>query len=754
MLRKRTGDQNSETSLAPKRMIIGPKSCAECRRRKVRCNFPLSSTTCTGCAQRGVECRPQERKTREPKPHQDQSSVRTRIEELEQTVRRLSVALGSREGSTSAEFDALFEQELRLPADLDATPSGTEVDTLDSSVRSPGFCSTIGTQMDTPALEADVSEMKDCLFKDAPLIGLFRDAMLAETDDVSMWAQASQNIAAETRLKGILQRFVPFIPAPNKLESILEVTEKYWAIWPPYSLSNTPDLRLEQGDPTTSTTILFNALASARSGLMAKTAAWIALCIQQLSRAMFDKICPPMSQADLIDLYLSFAKELIQEDEESRGSQDGFEAMNLLYKIYLNMGQPQRAWYWIRRGVLAGTSLGLHRKDSTQVHQSTMWLMTWMSERVLSVMLGLPSSVSSSCLGTGQDSSGLAPLDQLLWKLGTVAGYIVDRDQNRGILSYATTIRMSRELQEAQALFPAEWWSSPPAGLAIANLWNLQATKFLYFIILKHIHLPYMLKSIKEDKFRHSWDVAMDASRRATNVYNDLRSSSQGEPSLCRFQDFQAFCAAMVLSIGHLISPNRSDSLTKERDWAIVRDIELSLRYTANVLDCTVSEQAAKTLEVMKAARYGGYLSAEDYVVTIPYFGKLHINSEVVTNSFNADDLRDLVQRNPEQDKISQLMALGFDFSTIYPSMIADISVNQQPKSATSASTEGQTTVFNTIEFSTTDFSQECFMNLGYGKELGIDWTDLNLLEGEYGWTERFMSELAVMGQAPAIAED
>src|ERR1700761_7807202 len=47
-------------SVYPKPMRLGTRSCAQCRRRKVRCVFPAAHPPCQQCGLRGIPCTAQQ----------------------------------------------------------------------------------------------------------------------------------------------------------------------------------------------------------------------------------------------------------------------------------------------------------------------------------------------------------------------------------------------------------------------------------------------------------------------------------------------------------------------------------------------------------------------------------------------------------------------------------------------------------------------------------------------------------------------
>lgn len=58
----------------------------------------------------------------------------------------------------------------------------------------------------------------------------------------------------------------------------------------------------------------------------------------------------------------------------------------------------------------------------------------------------------------------------------------------------------------------------------------------------------------------------MEGARGAARVYTDFRTWAGVGVDQYELMDFQAFSAAMVIIIGHLISPTRATPLAKEHD--------------------------------------------------------------------------------------------------------------------------------------------------------------------------------------------
>ncbi|CEJ80418.1 hypothetical protein VHEMI00600 [[Torrubiella] hemipterigena] len=525
--------------------------------------------------------------------------------------------------------------------------------------------------------------------KPSPLVYLFKESKLITTQlETPNSNERSTAFLAKNRIETIQDAVASLLPTPADLDIILQWTEKYWPIWPPCHYGPNLEDMLQPGKLTEAKQFLVRELKSRSAGTTSKALLWLTLCVQQLPRAVLGNVQLPMPQPDLVNVYVSLAKSLLEIDDDSGGSLDGVSCMNMKFKVYINMGKPQRAWHWTRQAVSASVNLGLHRASwETNPCQALNWMLAWTPERFMALILGLPSSVSSSHPGVSLEANGATPLDRIRWVVATVGGKVIDRDQNSEKEQYATTVQISQELEEGRDEMPEEWWQARPADLPLAEYFLRQSSKTLYFITLKLLHLPYMLRSIKEKKYRHSWDTAMEAARGIATSYIEFRAAPYADSDLCQLMDFQAFSGAIVLVIGHLLCPERTDEGTRSSDWVLIEDVGLALRRTAITMDCPVATQAAQTLEVLNSARKGGYVSPEDYNVVIPYFGQVRIN---------------------------QKMATGYQDN----------------------GTGQNTAVPNCIEFSMNEFISNYPLQPDFDLELEADWADPALFDLNVNWAE------------------
>lgn len=694
------------TMTPTKRMRLGTKSCTECRRRKVRCILRTGESACEACLAHETDCIAQQTGGREV-PSDGVDALKRRLRDLEAIVHKLPPNATVPPRSDFAGDDAPV---VRGRGPYSGLSSST---TLAHS--QAAALSAVGGRPVPAATRGGAEPSKDSAVDNSPLMLLFKGASLLDRDNgPASTIPPSLDILTASSMVQYRHSLVSLLPSTQDLDRILEATEKYWPIWPPYHYGEplATDV-LGPGNRQLARQILATVVTSSTEpGLIARSALWVALCVQQTPRSVLSTVSLAYAQDDLVDMYMKIAKSLLELDAECGGTIDGIEGMNMLYKLYINMGRPQKAWYWCRQAITTAVSCSLPGKaDALNMRAAYAWSTSWHSERFLALVLGLPTSVSANHPGTSSDSPSAPLMSRIMWSVAVICGKAIDRDQaHYSAVSYATTVQIDQDMEEVYRLFPDEQWLPLAPDMSLSDCWNQQASKLVFFTTLKLVHLPYMLKSADESKFMHSWDRAMEAARGATRAYTDFRTWPGAGADLCELMDFQAFSAAMVLIIGHLISPARATPLTKEQDWALVGDVSLCLRRTVAIMDCVVATQAARILDLVNAARHGAYVADDDYAVAIPYFGRIRINK----NTVSADNLN-----SGDNSCTSSCLSLS-------PALPVD-------SVATLTDTH-----FNTVEFSTNIFTHEYPFKLDFETELRSDWADPALLYPETDWSQTF----------------
>ncbi|OAA74019.1 Zn(2)-C6 fungal-type DNA-binding domain protein [Cordyceps fumosorosea ARSEF 2679] len=309
-----------------KRMRLGTKSCAECRRRKVRCIVRPGQDRCDACRAHGSSCVPQEKQPRDDDASpptswgsDDVAALKKRLDELEALMRGLpgdmlshsvhgaEPAAGLTDGSTAA-------------AVSDSPPSAGAFQQQDSLT----FPSLISTTQISPALQ------------NSPLLGLFNASSIFDPVEFADDAPPPLTPSASSRLRRCLADFAPFLPRPERVAAFFAATQQHWPVWPPYFHGSGDADRLAPGQVPLAERTFHGALVSGRPGQTAKAVLFLALCIQQTPKHLLP-LPPSVRQRDLVDTYAETARELLQLDEDE-GTLDGVEAMNMLHKLSRRAG--------------------------------------------------------------------------------------------------------------------------------------------------------------------------------------------------------------------------------------------------------------------------------------------------------------------------------------------------------------------------------------------------------------------------------
>ncbi|KAK7960658.1 Fungal specific transcription factor [Apiospora saccharicola] len=636
----------SDLSPAPsKRMRLGTKSCAECRRRKVRCIYAPDSRACQECVAHGSECTVQKPKEKEPQPSSHQQSLQRRIDDLEKVIRRLGQAVtpSTDLSSSPSWWDAQTTKAMvdRLQSDADplnvssATPVNLSAGT--TQVNSSSSTSPFG------AAEMPTSAAGEVLEEDAPLLQLLKHAMMVQWDSLSV-GRGQAKMSEDLRVRNCISALSCIIPRQGTLALILQQTQHLWSIWP-WLPSTVWDKSSEEqiGAVGMAKDFISQAMAAETQtpAVAARAALWLGLCLQQLPRE-FGRLHTdlPLSPTTLMASYMGGAENLLRMDADRGGSIEGLEAMALLSKLYLNNGKPRKAWAIVRSAIDQAMLLGLHRmNENTDPRHKTVWSYLWQMDRQFSMILGFPCSLPEShpslrlSAAHANGSSTTASPPHIAHQLSILAGRIVERNQNHANLDYYETLKIAHDLDECRRTMPTQWFEAPYPGTPMAAVYSIQTLKIMYFQLQKYLHLPYMLQAPHESKFVDSRSAALEACRGMVEAYQVLRDHKDPLTIICDVMDFQVFSAAMVIII-HLLAlsqpptPNTTttDLHDQARDWERVSHTASTLKKVSEVMDCPVAQQAHEVLHYLLQARDGTYSGPQTYEAVIPYFGKVRIS--------------------------------------------------------------------------------------------------------------------------------
>jgi Fungal specific transcription factor domain len=616
-----------------KKMRKGTKSCLECRRRKIKCTFEEGRTAvCNECYARGSTCIDQEhgdiQTYSQSTAEQSSYSLRERVTQLEGLVKQVLDRLPENGGSS--------------------TPSQTSRDQGNGSTSDTHTAAEVLKSLRTTAVPPLVEEsiqLPGGLREGAPALTLFDNAVLSRKDGPVEISRTRYN-----KSKGLVAALNALLPAPRDLDLILDASSDWWAIWRKMFPEIT-DRRCESIKESVG-----HSLRSENPAEIAKILLCIAMSIYQLpSDWDFSRFRLNGSRTEIMEHYVSTIDRLITSDDELAATLEGIECIVLQAKYHINLGRPRRAWLLFRRAIGFSQLLGLHRLSSRKPanpdpqwrRQVSLWCHLFQGDRYLSLVLGLPYSVTEQfCtpyippLGApGDMSDGEAYGLQMT----AIMAKIADRNQNPTNMPFSETMRIDQELEELAQTQPPEWWrlsSAQDAGLSVEEHFDRRSVQFFHNQVRALLHMPFMLKTSADKKYQYSHTTALESSREMIKYYEALRAETCVGPFICKLIDFQAFTAAVMILLNLLgysqqvqgsFGPQHDQEQNQQDSALVDKTIEI-LKEASKEPGGHVSAQSAKALEVLASARHGCNGTEQEkqegsIQISIPYFGTITLGA-------------------------------------------------------------------------------------------------------------------------------
>ncbi|KAI0099746.1 hypothetical protein GGR51DRAFT_576176 [Nemania sp. FL0031] len=494
----------------------GTSSCWECKRRKVRCVFRVTSdAVCIGCRRRGSSCVSQEFSDQEL-PENRVSHQGDRIANLEAVVQDLvkSVTAGS-----------MTATPCNFPSNHQTRQNQTDSQSSPHRVQSLLHLNNPGVHQPNKYIQ-----LSRTLF----------EALPPQEDIELIWR-------AGNRTSVHLVHHFQMSPEDNERASVEELQHKL----------------LRRPGP------------NAHPVLIARYMLLLAKFMQYLSPQCFETLnelsLPPRA---LMQRLAHTANSLAIDNEELLGTIEGLECVIIEGTFQANIGNIRRAWLAFRRALSIAQLMGIHRANdssplncvdssSARVNCQTMWFRIVYVDRFLSLMLGLPTGSLDRGLASKANLAKETPLGQLSRVHCAVAAQISERNDGDST-DYEITQKIDEQLQKAANSLPGKWWLTPNlAGTDEKSVFQetLRIVEQIYhYNLLNQLYLPSMLEfnhgsADTDARDRHSYakHTCVNSSREVLSRFNALRSFS-GIAFCCRSIDFLGLMAAITLLLAHLSS--------------------------------------------------------------------------------------------------------------------------------------------------------------------------------------------------------
>ncbi|RYP70319.1 hypothetical protein DL769_005025 [Monosporascus sp. CRB-8-3] len=274
------------------------------------------------------------------------------------------------------------------------------------------------------------------------------------------------------------------------------------------------------------------------------------------------------------------ATRLVTSNDELISSVEGIECV-MIESMYLNnAGYLRRAWLANRRAMAMAQMMGLHTGTSSprmilehetrdRIDPDYMWFRLVLSDRYLSLMLGLPQGSVENVFASPEALGNCTAVERMERMESVAAGLILQRNSAERT-DLATTYKVDKMLQEAAALMPPQWWLMTTNLTAIADdakafEESIRLTnQFAHHHLLVQLHLPYMmLPSSIDRRYDYSKMTAASASRAIVAQFVSFRNPISAT-AYCRGIDFVAFIASTTLCLAHIEARRQHKSDTGE----------------------------------------------------------------------------------------------------------------------------------------------------------------------------------------------
>jgi len=396
-------------------------------------------------------------------------------------------------------------------------------------------------------------------------------------------------------------------------------------------------------------------------------------------------------------------------DKIISGSLEGIECL-IIESMYLNnSGDLHGAWLISRKAMAMAQMMGLHTGTDSpsmvldvetrkRINPNDMWFRLVLSDRYLSLMLGLPQGTQENVFASPKALERCTAIERMERMEAVAAGLLLERNSAER-LDLAVTNKIDKILQDAAALMSPQWWLTPDFAAnddikAFEGSVRLMI-QFAHRHLLVKLHLPYMMQ-LSSTKLNYDYNkmTAASASREIITQFVSFRNHPISATAYCRGIDIVAFIASITLCLAHIEArqQNRThtgksvttiQSLNHQRmsDRALLERTlenmeEMALKHNdlvaqkifSSILEplLYIEKDSAKGicyriqpyLEADKKARSDSNDNSDVLYIHIPYSGAIKI--EKLTS--NADNI-EAIQKQPQEPVQSVVQPASYDFS-------------------------------------------------------------------------------------------
>ncbi|PYI05559.1 hypothetical protein BO78DRAFT_370878 [Aspergillus sclerotiicarbonarius CBS 121057] len=592
-------------TISTKRMRKGTRSCTACRRRKVRCTFPLDeSDVCSHCARRGSACIPQDAS---PELDFGNSVTRQRRQAGSRSCNQpLVQATPVRETPDgSARFrDALKHLRQKIAMSLDSRRGHVPTRGVTGTARGPD------------SVQSDCAPIMKLL--DHELIG-----RVSESDgDVSRQIsdQESRHDKHNSSLKPIehaaaLQGLCEALPSEPEIKDIFQNRSKWWDSW-------RESFGLSWGDEDDSSLESF-AIRAFRTGHPALVGSLL-LCFA-FSTGDFARYLPPVEQ-------------WILNNDELAGGGYGLQCLMGLGLCFMSSSQPRRAWMAYRKANTLMQLAGIHRTHRKSKSLDTLFWQLFAADRWVSLLVGLPYSVPENLCDLyipPPDDDSFVSFHYR--HMSVLTGRVIDCLQSAKGPSLSTVMGVDEQIDEITAQLPAGYLDPTQIVLCQdAKEKHVRVFRLAHVHHLKaHLYMPLFLQRSRDNRQEYSRMACVRSARILLEAYLLLYESDPAMASTdnsIKQSGMSALTAAVIVFLNLLgygrdaaIDPVSHSGTDKYDDGGLINRTTTALKGCSEGQPSSFAGQCHAALEnLVSSSRTLDKGERRDIVV--PYFGMVTID--------------------------------------------------------------------------------------------------------------------------------
>lgn len=661
--------ESSEPPTKRRKVRKGTKSCWECRRRKIKCQFDNpDDINCIGCKQRGAVCRSQEfDDDNAPEPGQRPDPPLTRrLDRLEQMMERI--------------VDRIVPDENGAPGPSSSQP---RLDRRSASASSPRGL--------VPGRDSSVDILQASAAGDGPIA-----ALLAMRHESVHRHGPSESGPVSTPALTSIESVTPTLPVsstppgpgtrpPTGRGQEMPSAKHFWVcttlrnVIPSQPVIEAiiaacpgahcvpaicySDAERQGGKVEPTSSLAITPPRQSHPLVLARRALQILICVQQLPPGFDYDALGTGYPLDELMYRLSATSLLATSNDELVGYAEGLECLILQAYSLANSGSLRKAWITIRRAMSLAQVMGIDRGHSAAFRYCdpkadparrpsarALWYRLVFWDRYISLLLGFPVGSQGNEFASAEACEEDTPTERLEKVHTTLSARILERNRSpqhhssqtrnqSASLDYAVTQEIDLELEAAARSLPPGWWDKQRLDFLPSQEVPWEATtrticQIHHFTLLILLHVPYMLRDPSSPRFDYSKATCMTSARELLTRFITFRSLYVAASS-CRRVDYAALIAAMTLCLAYL-GRRRGETWDQiQEDAEIVEATRRRMDHVAGLTGDKLNKASVRTIDslmsiINKAAAstspgIGLPADASELQFNVPYLGFISI---------------------------------------------------------------------------------------------------------------------------------